>query len=240
MQDNYSIALFLLFKFVEDRSPLQLYLSGSTRTVLRVSHSHTTCTVFPSWRGFNMFHVFALTYYILLHCVTHEYNMTSVNTKNYSIYATREYTTTNDEKYSIYATREYSTIFDLHDAYYSLLERYMKHVFVAGLVTGDLTCFMFLLSPTTFCCVAWRASTVWRQYFCKTILQYLYWAPLVQHIACADMCPVRSLIGNLWCSLPSLPLCWTYLSVGLFKLSWLVPYFRRVPIQPSFFSVERQ
>ncbi len=24
-----------------------------------------------------------------------------------------------------------------------------------------LTCFMFLLSPTTFCCVAWRASTVW-------------------------------------------------------------------------------
>ncbi len=27
----------------------------------------------------------------------------------------------------------------------------------------DLTCFMFLLSPTTFCCVVWRASTVWRQ-----------------------------------------------------------------------------
>ncbi len=27
----------------------------------------------------------------------------------------------------------------------------------------DLTCFMFLLSPTTFCCVVWHASTVWRQ-----------------------------------------------------------------------------
>ncbi len=83
-----------------------------------------------------MFHVFAFTYYILLRCVTREYSMTSV-TKNYSIYATREYTTTNDEKCSIYATREYTTIFDLHDAYYSLLEWYMKHVFVAGLVTGD-------------------------------------------------------------------------------------------------------
>ncbi len=68
-----------------------------------------------------MFHVFALTYYILLRCVMREYSMTSVTTKNYSIYETREYTTT----------------FDLHDAYYSLLERYMKHVFVAGLVTGD-------------------------------------------------------------------------------------------------------
>ncbi len=54
-----------------------------------------------------------------------------------SIYATREYTTTNDEKYSIYVMREYTTIFDLYDTYYSLLERYMKHVFVAGLVTGD-------------------------------------------------------------------------------------------------------
>ncbi len=63
--------------------------------------------------------------------------MTSITTKNYSIYVTCEYNTTNDEKYSIYATREYTTIFDLHDAYYSLLERYMKHVFVAGLVTGD-------------------------------------------------------------------------------------------------------
>ncbi len=62
--------------------------------------------------------------------------MTSVTTKNYSIYVTREYTTTTDEKYSIYTTREYTTIFDLHNAYYSLLERYMKHVFVAGLVTG--------------------------------------------------------------------------------------------------------
>ncbi len=91
-----------------------------------------------------MFHVFALTYNILLCCVTREYSMTSVTTKNYSIYATREYTTTNDEKYSIYATREYTTIFDLHDAYYSLLERYMKHVFAAGLVTGD---FFFLLVP---------------------------------------------------------------------------------------------
>ncbi len=63
--------------------------------------------------------------------------MTSVTTQNYTIYATREYTTTNDEKYSIYVTREYTTIFDLHYAYYSLLERYMKHVFVAGLLTGD-------------------------------------------------------------------------------------------------------
>ncbi len=60
-----------------------------------------------------------------------------VTTKNYSIYAMREYTTTNDEKSSIYATRKYTTIFDLHDAYYSFLERYMKHVFVASLVTGD-------------------------------------------------------------------------------------------------------
>ncbi len=73
--------------------------------------------------GFNMFHLFAFTYYILLRCVTREYSVTSVTTKNYSIYATREYATTNDEKYSIYATREYTTIFDLHDTYYSLLER---------------------------------------------------------------------------------------------------------------------
>ncbi len=81
-----------------------------------------------------MFHVFALpyTYYNLLRCVTREYSMTSVTTKNYSIYVTREY-----EKYSIYATRKYTTIFDLHDTYYSLLEWYMKHVFVAGLLTGD-------------------------------------------------------------------------------------------------------
>ncbi len=64
---------------------------------------------------FNMFHVFALTYYILLRCVTRVYSMTSVTMKNYSIYATRKYTTTNDEKYSIYATRKYTTIFDLHD-----------------------------------------------------------------------------------------------------------------------------
>ncbi len=89
-----------------------------------------------------MFHVFALTYYILLRCVMREYSMMSVTTKNYSIYATREYTTTNDEKYLIYATREYTTIFDLHDAYYSLLGRYMKHVFVASLVTGDF--FLYL------------------------------------------------------------------------------------------------
>ncbi len=41
---------------------------------------------------FNMFHVFALTYYILLCCVTCEYSMTSVTTKNYSIYATRKST----------------------------------------------------------------------------------------------------------------------------------------------------
>ncbi len=74
-----------------------------------------------------MFHVFALSYYILLRCVTNEYSMTSVTKKNYSIYAMREYTTTNDEKYSIYATREYTTI---------PLERYMKHVFVAGLIMG--------------------------------------------------------------------------------------------------------
>ncbi len=66
--------------------------------------------------SFNMFHVFAFTYYILLCCVMCEYSMMSVTTKNYSIYATREYTTTNDEKYPIYATREYTTIFDLHDA----------------------------------------------------------------------------------------------------------------------------
>ncbi len=94
---------------------------------------------------FNMFHVFALTYYILLRCVTREYSIMSVTTKNYSIYATRKYTTTNDEKYSIYATCEYTTIFDLHDAYYSLLERYMKHVFVVGLVTGDFFIFKFSL-----------------------------------------------------------------------------------------------
>ncbi len=73
-----------------------------------------------------MFHVFALTYYILLRCVMHEYSMMSVTTKNYSIYATREHT----------------TVFDLHDAY-SLLERYMKHVFVAGLVTGDFYFFYY-------------------------------------------------------------------------------------------------
>ncbi len=72
--------------------------------------------------------------------------MTSVTTKNYLIYTAREYTTTNDEKYSIYATtREYTTIFDLHNAYYSLLEWYMKHVFVAGLVTGDFFNFFFKL-----------------------------------------------------------------------------------------------
>ncbi len=92
---------------------------------------------------FNMFHVFAFTYYILLRCVTREYSMTSVTTKNYSIYTTREYTTTNDEKYSIYVTREYTTTFDLQDAYYSLLERYMKHVLVAGLVTGVFFIFYF-------------------------------------------------------------------------------------------------
>ncbi len=56
--------------------------------------------------------IFALTYtyYNLLCCVMRKYSMTSVTTKNYSIYVTREYTTTNDEKYSIYATREYTTI----------------------------------------------------------------------------------------------------------------------------------
>ncbi len=97
----------------------------------------------PKECNFNMFHVFALTYYILLRCVMREYRMMSVTTKNYSIYATREYTITNDEKYSIYATREYTTIFDLHGAYYSLLERYMKHVFVAGLVTGDFCSAIF-------------------------------------------------------------------------------------------------
>ncbi len=90
-----------------------------------------------------MFHVFTLTYYILLRCVMREYSMTSVTTKNYSIYATHEYTTTNDEKYSIYATRKYTTIFQIH--YHIRFARrvlfitraYMKHVFVAGLVTGD-------------------------------------------------------------------------------------------------------
>ncbi len=59
----------------------------------------------------------------------------------------REYTTTNDKKYLIYATREYTTIFNLHDAYYLLLERYMKHAFVAGLVTGD---FSSALISTTY------------------------------------------------------------------------------------------
>ncbi len=28
---------------------------------------------------------------------------------------------------------------------------------------------MFLLSPTTFCCDAWRASTVWRQFITRAI-----------------------------------------------------------------------
>ncbi len=73
-----------------------------------------------------------------------EYSMTSDTTKNYSIYATREYTTTNDEKYLIYATREYTTILNLHDAYYSLLERYMKHVFVAD---NGRFFFFFLIAP---------------------------------------------------------------------------------------------
>ncbi len=68
-----------------------------------------------------MFHVFAFTYYILfiyyilLRCVMLAYSMTS-----------HSY----DEK-----------LLDLCDArlhyYYSLLEWYMKHVFVTGLVTGD-------------------------------------------------------------------------------------------------------
>ncbi len=52
---------------------------------------------------FNMFHVFAFTYYILLHCVTREYSMTSVLLRD-----------------------------DIAIPF--LLERYMKHVFVAGLV----------------------------------------------------------------------------------------------------------
>ncbi len=68
----------------------------------------------------NMFHVFAFTYYILLRCVTREYSMMS-----------HSY----EEK-----------LFGLCDAqvhyYYSLLEWYMKHFFLAGLVTGD---FFFLL-----------------------------------------------------------------------------------------------
>ncbi len=104
------------------------------RSQIQLHRSRATSSASPKSNSFNMFHVFAFTYYILLSCVTREYSMMSVTTKNYSIYATRKYTTTNDEKYSIYATREYTTIFDLHD---SLLERYMKHVFVADLVTGD-------------------------------------------------------------------------------------------------------
>ncbi len=84
--------------------------------------SNACLQAFSSKSHINMFHVFAFTYYILLRCETREYSMTSVTTKNYSIYAMREYTTT----------------FDLHDA---LLERYMKHVFVAGLVTGDFDYF---------------------------------------------------------------------------------------------------
>ncbi len=96
------------------------------RGVISTFSSNLVKTV-SNYPPINMFHVFAFTYYILLHCVTRKYSMTSVTTKNYSIYATREYT----------------TIFDLHNAYYSLLERYMKHVFVAGLVTEDLLFFFY-------------------------------------------------------------------------------------------------
>ncbi len=46
-------------------------------------------------------------------------------------------------------TREYTTIFDLHDAYYSLLEWYMKHVFVACLVT-EIFLFQFLLTMIVY------------------------------------------------------------------------------------------
>ncbi len=84
-----------------------------------------------------MFHVFAFTYYILLRCVTHEYSMTSVLLRDdiaipFAIY----------RFHMAHSARvHYEILLDLRDArvhyYYSLLERYMKHAFVAGLVTGD-------------------------------------------------------------------------------------------------------
>ncbi len=70
-----------------------------------------------------MFHVFSFTYYILLRCMMREYTMTS---HSYN------------EK-----------LLDLRDArvhyYYSLLERYMKHVFVTSLVTGVFYDILFAL-----------------------------------------------------------------------------------------------
>ncbi len=169
------------------------------------------------WTYFNMFHVFAFTYYILLRCVTREYSMTSVllwndiaipfnilisygaqrasalrkitrftwcastlysslfcktfvhwelldlhdarvhyhivvyfanirMTRNYSIYVTRVSWTA--------STIKMMTNFKIHVFWinycYSLLERYMKHVFVAGLVTGDFFFFYFTIFNIAF------------------------------------------------------------------------------------------
>ncbi len=86
---------------------------------------------------FNMFHVFAFTYYILLRCMMREYSMTSALLRDdiaipFAIY--RFHMAHNPRVH-------YEKLLDLRDVrvkyYYSLLERYMKHVFVAGLVTGD-------------------------------------------------------------------------------------------------------
>ncbi len=86
--------------------------------------------------SFNMFHVFAFTYYILLCCVTREYSMTSALLRDdiaipFAIY--RCHMAHNVQVH-------YEKLLDLRDMrvhyYYSLLEWYMKHVFVAGLVTG--------------------------------------------------------------------------------------------------------
>ncbi len=70
--------------------------------------------------------------------------------RNYSIYATHEYTIISTYyillccvtcEYSMTSHSYDKKLIDLRDArvhyYYSLLERYMKHIFVAGLVTGD-------------------------------------------------------------------------------------------------------
>ncbi len=100
--------------------------------------------------SFNIFHVFAFTYYILLRCVTREYSMTSVLSRDdiaipFAIY--RFHMAHN-------ARVHYEKLLDLRDArvhyYYSLPERYMKHVFVAGLVTGDF--FPSLPTPSLLPC----------------------------------------------------------------------------------------
>ncbi len=91
-----------------------------------------------------MFHVFAFTYYILLCCVMCEYSMTSVLlrydiTIPFAIY--RFHMAHN-------ARVHYEKLLNLRDVrvhyYYSLLERYMKHVFVASLVTGDFLTMFYI------------------------------------------------------------------------------------------------